>query len=250
MDDPIVIEPYYLALVAGLAFASSIIGGISGFGAGLVVAPFLLPIVGIKGVVPVIAFAMIIGNLARFWAFRRDLSLRTALRLLLPLLPGVAIGASLYDALPARVVAVFIGIVLIAAVPLRRYLQRRRVTPSPAATVGIAFGTGVLSGNAPGGGVLVVTLLLGLGLSGSALIGTDALIGTIISLTNSALFGAFGLLDLQRAGVGLLIGTAMIPGAFAARALVKRLTADTHVRIIEAFVLFGGLSFFWAAWRG
>lgn len=247
MADPITIEPLYLALVVAIAFGSSIIGGISGFGAGLIVTPMLLPLVGVKGVIPVVGVAMVVGNLARMFVYRHHIDTSVLARMLVAILPGTVLGVWLYAMLPAQVLAVFIGTILIASVPTRRYLKRHQITPPPAGVSTVAFLCGVLAGNAPGGGVIIITLLLGMGLHGPALLGTDAIIGTAISLTNTALFGGFGLLDLSRLMIGLSIGAAMIPGAFLARALVTRMTAQTHVRIIEVFVIFGGLSFFWAA---
>ena len=59
-----------LAIALSAAFFSSILGALSGFGAGILVMPFLVPLVGVKGVVPVMAVAMIIANVARIWVYR------------------------------------------------------------------------------------------------------------------------------------------------------------------------------------
>jgi uncharacterized protein len=247
MIETIHVAPEYFALIMLIAFASSVVGGISGFGAGLIIVPMLLPIVGVKGVIPVVGVAMVVGNLARVYVYRQDIQFRLVARMLVAILPGAAIGVWLYAVLPAQVVALVIGCILILSVPVRRILQRYAVTPSPGSVSVIAFLCGVLAGNAPGGGVIIVTLLLGMGLSGPVLLGVDAVIGVALSLTNSVLFGTFGLLNLQLALIGLGVGAAMIPGAFVARALIGRITSDIHVRIIEVFVIFGGLSFFYAA---
>ena len=247
MPTALVIEPLYLGVVIAMALASSIIGGISGFGAGLIITPLLLPVVGVKGVVPVVGVAMIVGNLARVFVYRANIEPRVLLRMLVAILPGAVLGVWLYAILPAAILAVFIGSILIASVPTRRYLARHRIAPPPAGVSAIAFLCGVLAGNAPGGGVIVITLLLSMGLSGPALLGTDAIIGTALSLTNSVLFGTAGLLDGPRFLIGLAIGAAMIPGAFLARALLSRITAQTHILIVEIFIVFGGVSFYWAA---
>ena len=56
-----------LVIVLAVAFFSSILGALSGFGGGVLVMPFLVPLVGVKGVVPVMAVAMLIANVARIW---------------------------------------------------------------------------------------------------------------------------------------------------------------------------------------
>lgn len=56
-----------LVIALTAAFLSSILGALSGFGAGILFMPFLVPLVGVKGVVPVVAIAMLIANVARIW---------------------------------------------------------------------------------------------------------------------------------------------------------------------------------------
>lgn len=181
------------------------------------------------------------------FVYRLHVDYRVVLRMLAVILPGAVLGVWLYAMLPSRILAVMIGCVLILSVPTRRILKARSISPSPAGVGLVGFLCGVLAGNAPGGGVIIITMLLGMGLHGPALLGTDALIGTAISLTNSALFGGIGLLDWTRLAIGLTVGASMIPGAFVARALVARMRPQTHVVIIETFIILGGLSFFWAA---
>jgi uncharacterized protein len=243
-------QPVYLALVLATAFGASIIGGISGFGAGLIVTPILLPLVGAKGIVPVVAVTMLIGNLGRILANRHDINPKLLVRLLIFIVPGVASGAYVYSILPNRILAIIIGSALIASVMIRRALEARQIIPSARHTAPVAFFAGFFAGNAPGGGVIVVSLLLSLGLHGTALIGTDAVIGAAISLTNTTAFGSLGLMSMDLLLLGLAIGSAMLPGAFIARALVLKLHARVHVRIVEAYVLLGGLTFFWYAYRG
>lgn len=247
MSDPLVIAPLYMVLVMAIAFLSSVVGGMSGFGAGMIITPVLLPILGVKGIVPVVMVAMVVGNLARVTAYRKSIEFGVILRLQLAILPGSVIGVWLYAYMPTGVVAVVIGTALILSVPLRRHLSRHEIVPKPNFVSVIAFLSGVLAGNAPGGGVIIISLLLSMGLSGPALLGTDAVIGTVISLTNASLFGGFGLLDMQRFVIGIAIGLAMFPGAFVARAIVGRLSTRVHIRIIEIFIIGGGFSFYWAA---
>tara|TARA_R100000750_G_scaffold41283_2_gene26828 strand:- start:3750 stop:4502 length:753 start_codon:yes stop_codon:yes gene_type:complete len=241
------IAPAQLLLVTGIALLSSVLGGLSGFGAGMVVVPFLLPIVGIKGVVPVIAVAMLIGNAARFNVYRSEVRRETVIRMLLMILPGAILGVWIYDALPPRIVAVVIGSVLILSIPVRRWLAQREIRPTRNGVAAAAFGAGLIAGNAPGGGVLIITLLLSMGLTGPALLGTDAAIGTILSMTNAALFGGLGLLDMSRLIIGVTLGLAMIPGAYIARFFLTRLQTSVQILVVEAFILVGGMSFYWSA---
>ncbi len=95
----------------------------------------------------------------------------------------------------------------------------------------------------------MVAVLLGLGLQGAAVLGTDAIVGLVAALLKSAMFGTFGLLDPSLALAGLAIGAAMVPGAYVARWLVSRIGAHLHGSIIEAAVLAGGAVFIAHAFR-
>lgn len=241
----IALDPANLAFIIGVAFCASILGGLSGFGAGAIVAPFLLPFFDEKTVFPVVASAMLVGNMARVWVYRHSIDFNSVRNVILPVLPGIVVGVLIYDYLTPKLLSVLIGCILIGSVFLRRFMARRAIVPSVRGTVTAAFSAGVISANAPGGGVLIVSLLLGIGLQGATLIGTDAVIGVGLSLANSILFGTLGHLPLSALLVGLSIGAAMIPGAYVARWLMTKLSISVHLMIMEAFVIVSGLVFVW-----
>ena len=68
-----------LALVAVTAFCAQIIGGMAGYGTGLLMPLVLVPMVGAPAVVPIIALSAIITNATRVAAFRESLDLRMGL---------------------------------------------------------------------------------------------------------------------------------------------------------------------------
>ncbi|MEM7775230.1 MAG: sulfite exporter TauE/SafE family protein [Pseudomonadota bacterium] len=230
------------------AFVTSIIGALSGFGGGILVMPFLVPVVGIKGVVPVMSIAMLIANFSRFWVYRAEVRSDVLVRLGLASLPGVILGTYIYQLLPDVAIATLIGLFLIGSIGLRRGLKGRALQFGPSGTAAWSFGFGVLTGSTPGAGVVLVVLLLGMGMSGPALIATDAVIGMLSSVTKAVMFSTFDLLDLRSLAIGLLVGLATIPGAFTARWMINNLSASVHVMLIEAMVIVAGLSFLWRAW--
>ena len=116
-----------LAIALSAAFFSSILGALSGFGAGILVMPFLVPLVGIKGVVPVMAVAMMIANIARVWVYRAHVRLDLLGTLTVSVIPGVFIGTYIYKIMPVNFLAVFIGLFLFASIALRRLLSGRSI---------------------------------------------------------------------------------------------------------------------------
>jgi uncharacterized protein len=238
-----------LAAVALLALGAAIVGGMGGFGTGVILTAALAPLIGVKALVPVLAVAGVIINAGRFWFYRASLD-RCALGIVLAgALPFLVFGTWLYSVLDARAVGTILGIAVIGSVPLRRLLKRKAVTLD---VPGLAIGSGVFglaNGVATGAGVILVSLLLGAGLSGPAVLATDALASIALDLCKAALFHRFDLMDAQAFSTGVVIGVATIPGSAIAAWLVTRLGAKLHVLFMETLIVAGGAFMLWHSWR-
>jgi uncharacterized protein len=238
-----------LAAVALLAVVAATVSGMSGFGAGIILTAALVPLIGVKAVIPVLAVAGIIINAGRFWFYRATLDRRMLMLVLVASLPFLVLGTWLYSILDARVLSVVLGLAVMASVPVRRVLQKKKIHFS---TAGVAAGSGVFgfaAGIASGAGVILVSLLLGAGLATPAVLATDAMVSIVIDLAKAALFHRFDLLDTAALLTGIVIGVASIPGSAIAAWLVSRMHAHLHVVFMEILILFGGASMLWHAWR-
>jgi uncharacterized membrane protein YfcA len=235
-----------LGVVALIAFLGGVLGGVSAFGTGLLITPFVVPVFGVDAVVPIMAVAMTLGNIGRVWANWRALDLRVVGWILIPALPSVVLGTKIYELLPSYLLSLVIGGFLLISVPLRRFLTSREIRPERQAIVPVAAGFGLVSGTVPGGGILILPVLLGVGLQGGAIVGTDALIGATVNLVKIVMFGQYDLLDLRRFIAGLIIGVCVIPGAFVARQIVERMGVRVHTAVVEVMVIFAGLSLIWS----
>ena len=243
------LDPPTLAAVAALALGAAIIGGMGGFGTGVILTAALAPLIGVKALVPVLAVAGVIINAGRFWFYRASLDRQALGVVLAGSLPLLVLGTWLYSVLDARAIGTILGLAVIASVPLRRILKARNVllrTPGLVAGAGVF---GLASGVATGTGVILVSLLLGAGLAGPAVLATDALVTIVLDLCKAALFQRFDLLDAPAFLTGLVIGCATIPGSAIAAWLVHRMGAKLHVVFMEALILFGGAFMLWHSWR-
>ncbi len=238
-----------LLMVAVVALLASILGGLAGYGTGLVLPIALAPVVGIANVVPVMALAMILNNGSRVVAFWREVQWPRARRLLLLGLPACALGAWGFTLLEARGVALWLGLFLLASLPLRRALQRARYALGGSAEVAAGAGFGLVNGAISGAGVILISLLMAAGVEGAALIATDALISAVMGLLKVAIFGSLARLDGPLALMGLLVGLCTVPGAFIARRLLGLIPQHIHTRVMEGVVLLGALGFLWRAWE-
>ena len=238
-----------LAAVGLLAVVAATISGMSGFGTGVILAAALVPLIGVKAVIPVMAVAGVIINAGRFWFYRSSLDRRTLSLVLAASLPFLVAGTWIYSILDARALGTVLGIAVMAFVPLRRYLHSRQIVISRA---GLAAGSGVFglaTGIATGTGVILVSLLLGTGLATPAVLATDAMVSIVLDIAKAALFQRFDLLDAEAFFTGIVIGTASIPGSAFAAWLVARMGARLHVVVMETLILVGGASMLYHSWR-
>lgn len=236
-----------LALIAVMAFIMSIVGGLSGYGIGVVLPAFIAPVVGVVAVIPVMAVAMTLANASRVWAYWRAITPSTVLMLMATALPMAAIGSIVYVHLPADAIATLLGIFLIAVVPIRRYLEHRKFVVSRNGLMAVSAGYGFLAGGMTGAGLLMVAGLMAGGVQGGALVATDAAVSTAINVLKMGVFGGYALLTPELFVAGILIGLCTVPGAFVARRIMDRLPGRVHIWIMEVLVIGGGLSFLWRA---
>lgn len=236
------LSPQALTLIAITTFLAATIGGMGGFGTGIMLTAVLTPILGIKAVVPVLAVAGIIINMGRFWFYRHDFDARIVKIVLPPALVFLVAGTFLYKALPAGPLSIAIGSVVLASIPARRTLAKRNLHIG---AVGLGVGGGLfgfLNGMASGMGIVLVSLLLGAGLAGTAVLATDALITIAVDIVRALIFGKYDLLSADGLVLGALIGLVSLPGSWLASLLVKRLGARLHIVVIEALIVIGGVS--------
>ena len=214
----------------------------SGFGAGLILPAFLAPVVGVANVVPVMAVAMLFNNGGRIIAFWHDIQWPHVKRILLPGLPACIGGAYAYTLLSAGWIAAMLGTFILLSVPIRRLLNKinRRLSPNVEYVAGTGFG--FINGGISGAGILLISILMSAGLSGSAMIATDAIISLTMGVAKTISFSSLSALNPQLFVIGLLIGFCAAPGAFIARWLLKRIPAGIHAWMMEIIVAIGALS--------
>jgi uncharacterized membrane protein YfcA len=238
-----------LVLVAGVALAASIVGGLAGYGTGALMPLVLVPLIGAEPVVPIIAISSIFTNLSRFVAFLRYADHRRALIVMAAACLTTALGAYGYTRLTNAGAALVIGTMLILSVPLRRLLKRRDVKVGDTGLAVGAVGYGVVVGGTSGSGVILLSLLMAAGLEGAAVIATDAVISVATSIIKISVFGLAGVITAQVIAFAVLIGAVALPGAFLAKAFVERMPLHIHTAILDAVVIAGGAVMIFAAAR-
>jgi uncharacterized protein len=242
MPDLISILPVML-----LAFVGSVVGGMTGYGAGLLLPLLLVPMVGPVPVVPIVALGAITNNISRAVVFRDLIDRPKALTGALLALPGAALTAWGYTLLSGRTVQIVIGIVLLAMVVARRILRRLDRHISPSAFRGLMVFYGTITGGTTGAGVVLVSILMAGGLTGASVVATDAVITVALTTMKVTMFAAGGLIGRTELILGAAIALVGMPGAMIARWLVTRMPVKVHTAMLDAVVVLGGVIMLWNA---
>jgi uncharacterized membrane protein YfcA len=220
--------------IAGLA---GFLSGLSGFGAGLMLSAFLVPVMGAKPTVALLAVAMIITNFGRISAFGTRPNLRCAALVLIGSIPAMVPCAWLLARISDALAGLIVAVALLASLVLRRLVKRAQIHVNG---LGLAAGgavVGGVSGLSTGGGVMIIPLLLGAGLGGAVLIATDAAISLTLHVARSIAFQRFNLLDAHLITLGLALGVATMPGSWIAARLVRRTKVEVHAIALELLVV-------------
>lgn len=239
-----------LGLVAAMAMFASVIGGLAGYGTGVLMPLVLVPIIGAEPVVPIISISALFTNSSRVVAFRKYVDLRCVLIVLAAAIPTCVLGAYGYTRLNDRGALIVIGTMLALSVPLRRLLTRRVAHLGSAGLAVGAAGFGVLAGGTAGAGIVLLSILMAAGLRGAAVIATDAAVSIVIGVVKVLVFGITGVITPQVIAFALLIGLVALPGAFVAKAIVERMPVRLHTALLDAVVLLGGAFMILSAGRG
>jgi uncharacterized membrane protein YfcA len=236
MPDPL----GWAVLIVG-ALVASVVGGVAGFGAGIVMLPLVSWALGVRSAVPVLTVTMLIGNLSRIWWSRDEIDRAVVVRFALGAVPATALGTALYAGVPAEWLGRFVGVFLIAAVPLRRVLatdlfrMRLRHFPVLGAFIGLLSALVVTTGP------LNTPFFLAYGLRRNAYIGTESVCAMSMHLARGAALARYALLTWETAAVGCVLGGTMFAGAWLGRRALQQMSDRVFLGIIEVLLVAMGL---------
>jgi uncharacterized membrane protein YfcA len=232
----------WAVLIAG-AVVGSTIGGVAGFGTGLILLPLVTWTLGVRAVGPVLTVTMLVGNLSRIWWSRHEIDGAVVVRFLIGAVPSTALGAALYAGARSERLRLVIGGFLLTSVVLRRVLMSGRFQIRLGYFPFVGAGFGVLSGIVVTTGPVVAPFFLAYGLRRGAFIGTEAVCAGVMHLTRGLTFAAFAVLTWEAVAIGVVLGLTMFAGSWFARQLLDRMSDRVFLAIVEVFLVLLGLQF-------
>jgi len=230
-------------ILGAAAIVGSTIGGIAGFGTGVIMIPAIAWSVGVKATVPVLTICMLVGNSARVWFSRREIVWRVVAAFLVGAVPMTIVGATVYSRIDSQWISRILGAFMILSVPLRRWLAHGGVNVRLRHFPLVGAGFGFLSALVGAVGPIMTPFFLSYGLRRGGYLATEALCTVGSYITRAIMFRRADLLTGPLVLTGLYIGVVMIGGAWLGRRLVDRMSEKTFLRIIEVLLIVFGLQF-------
>jgi uncharacterized protein len=238
---------YLFVLAAGLI--SGAISGIIGTGSSIILLPILVFQFGAKQAVPIMAISSVMANIAKAMAWWRDIDWKAFAAYSITGIPAAALGARTLVKLPEHIVDVALGCFFLAMIPTRHWLLARRFTISLGQLALAGAVIGFLTGIALSTGPLSVPAFTSYGLLKGPFLSTEAASSLGLMIAKAITFRSLGALPFPAILQGLIVGSSVMVGAFAGKAVVQRMSVHTFQRLLDALLLGSGLALLWAAVR-
>ena len=237
------------ALVLAVGTIAGLVSGIVGTGATIILLPVLVIAFGPQSAIPIMAIVALMSNFAKITSWWREIDWRATAAYALGGIPGAALGARTMLSLPPRVVDIALGSFFLVMIPGRRWLAARRYRIGPWMLVPAGLGIGFLTGIVVSTGPITVPLFSAYGLVKGAFIATEAAASLAVYISKAVTFRSFGALPTDIILKGLITGSSVMAGTYAAKLLVERLSIATFQRLLDGVMLISGVALIWAAVR-
>ncbi len=248
---PLITDPFFYTV----AIPAVLLLGVSksGFGAGFgsLAVPMMALAVTVPQAAAILMPVLLVMDLLGMAAFRNNVD-RALLRFLLPFgLLGIVIGALLFKALDARVVAGIVGGFTLLFLAQRLIFPPKADSPPPPRWLGalLTATSGFTSFIAHAGGPPINAYVIPLKLKPVLFTGTMAFFFFFINIAKWIPYAWLGLLDTRN----MLTSLALLPfapiGVWVGVRIAHRIEPQLFYRLVYAGMFLTGVKLVWDAWR-
>lgn len=209
--------------------------------------PILVFSFGPQQAVPIMAIGAIMGNIGKVIAWWTSVNWWAVIAYTSTAVPGAILGVHALLALPTHIVDLALGLFFIAMVPIMHAIKRSAFTFTLLHLALIGGPVGFLTGIIVSTGPITVPVFTSFGLTRGVFLATEAAGSLAVYTTKIASFEAFGALSNSVVIRGLIIGAAIMAGAFWSRHIVLRMPPATFSMLVDGMMLISGGSLLWAA---
>lgn len=217
---------------AVVAFFSSLLSGVIGFGGAMLFLPVLVAVYGVRASVPILTVSVLLGNLSRVYFNRRELNLKLVALFSLGSLPFAVLGSFVYVSLPTFWIKKAIGCFLLITV-LARHVHRDLKIQKAWIFVPLGMVSGFLSALMGGVGPISSPFFLAYGLAKEAFVGTESLCAVGVHFVKTITYNRLNVLDSRGLWIGLGFGAVMTLGSYAAKKVLAKISREKFLVIVE-----------------
>jgi hypothetical protein len=230
------------AIVLVIGLAAGTLGGIVGFGTSIMLLPPLVVVFGPKEAVPIMAVTALLANASRAAVWWRDIDWRVCAVYSAAAAPAAALGAATLVKMSSVAIEVALGAFFLLMIPVRRKLTASgfRIRLWQLALVGatIGFLTGIVASTGP----INTPFFLAYGLVKGAFLATEALASLSMYVAKAIAFNQLGALPWATFVKGLIVGSAVMLGSYAAKPFVLRMAPERFRLLMDALMLVAGVT--------
>lgn len=224
-----------------IIFAAATLGGVVGFGTGVIALAVLALMFGAAEAIPVLAIAMIFANGSRAFFSWKEIDWKAFLAYGIPGAVSSVLGAELFLRIEARWLTAIVGVIVLLLVPTRRLVKRWNVKTKLVHLPFVALVKGFVSGVGGASGPIAAPFLISYGLIKGAYVATEGLGALVGHVARSGSYYFGGALTADMASLGVGLGLVMVAGSYAGRKLLDRLDARQFIGVVEVALVFAGL---------
>ena len=233
--------PVEIGLLILVALVAGTIGGVVGFGSGVLLLPIIAWVFGPMAAVPILTVASLIGNVSRAGLYWREIDWRVVAFYCAGAVPAATLGALVFVRLETQVIPLVFGAFVVLVVPARRWAAKHelrvRLGHFPVVGASLGFLSAIVSTTGP----INAPFFLSFGLTRGAYLATEAISTTAVHATKSIVYGKFSALNSETALIGLCIGSLLLAGSVLGKRIVERVDAGRFVLIVELALVVSGV---------
>ncbi|MCH7905776.1 MAG: sulfite exporter TauE/SafE family protein [Armatimonadetes bacterium] len=238
-------------VVIPIIFAAATLGGVVGFGTGVIALSVLALMMGAAEAIPVLAIAMIFANGSRALFSWKEIDWKAFLAYGIPGAIASVFGAEMFLRIDERWLTAIVGVIVLLMVPTRRLVKRWNVKAKLVHLPFVALVKGFVSGVGGASGPIAAPFLISYGLVKGAYVATEGLGALLGHFARSGTYYFGGALSADMARLGLGLGLVMIGGTFVGKKILDRLEVRQFIVVVEVALVVAGLFLVGSAvWAG
>jgi uncharacterized membrane protein YfcA len=233
--------PLEVALLVLVGLVAGTIGGVVGFGSGVLLLPVVAWTFGPVQAVPILTVASLIGNVSRAALYLREIDWRVVGYYSAGAVPAATLGALVFVRLESHVIPIVFGAFVVVIVPVRRWAEKHELRAKLRHFPLVGAALGFLSGLVSTTGPINAPFFLSFGLVRGAYLATEATSTALVHATKSVVYGKFAALTSETIVIGIALGTLLLVGSYQGKRIVERVDAARFVLIVEVALVVSGV---------